>query len=408
MRILHTSDWHLGKNLEGNQRLPEQEKFLDDFVKIIEENDIDMVLIAGDIYDTSNPPAKAEQLFYRTLKKISNHGQRLILVIAGNHDSPERLVAAGPLAREHGIIMVGMPKSIIPIGEYGQHEVLESGEGYVKLRIHDETAVILMVPFPSERRLNEFIYKEMEEDQEKQKSYSERIKLLFDELSQHFEEDTINLVVSHLFVNGTQEGGSERNISLGGSYLVDSKCFPKQAQYIALGHVHKPQIVPGTNKRARYSGSPIHFNKREIAYEKKVIIVTVHAKEECLVEEKILPVYKPIEVWKCKSFDEALEKCTENSERECWVYLEILTDSYITEEQIKLLREQKKDILEILPVVKGQEDDDYEEFEIKEKSFKQLFQEFFIREKGAEPTEELVDLLMSIVAKEDEDETDLT
>ena len=113
MRILHTADFHLGKNLEGFSRMDEQEEFLKDFIKIVKENNIDLVIIAGDIYDNSNPPARAEKMFYSTLKKLSENGERLILVIAGNHDNPERLVAAGPLAREHGIIMIGTPKTII-------------------------------------------------------------------------------------------------------------------------------------------------------------------------------------------------------------------------------------------------------------------------------------------------------
>src|SRR3712207_5073600 len=100
MRILHTSDWHLGKNLEGASRLEEQEQFIEDFIHIVDENCIDMVIISGDIYDSSNPPAKAEKLFYKALKGISKNGKRLTLVIAGNHDNPDRLSAASPLAYE--------------------------------------------------------------------------------------------------------------------------------------------------------------------------------------------------------------------------------------------------------------------------------------------------------------------
>ena len=81
MRILHTGDWHLGKNLEGQSRMDEQELFLKDFIDIVEENKVDLVIIAGDVYDTSNPPARAEKMFYDTLKKISKNGERLILVM---------------------------------------------------------------------------------------------------------------------------------------------------------------------------------------------------------------------------------------------------------------------------------------------------------------------------------------
>ena len=146
-------------------------------------------------------------MFYNTLKKLSKNGERLTLIIAGNHDNPERLVAAGPLAMEHGIIMVGTPKTVVSCGEYGNHKV-----------------------------------------------------------KQNYREDTINLAVSHLFAMGSEEGGSERSIQFGGSYIINGSYLPKEAQYIALGHVHKPQVVPGTNKRARYSGSPLHYNKKEIMF----------------------------------------------------------------------------------------------------------------------------------------------
>ena len=235
MRILHTADWHLGKSLEKRSRIDEQRKFLDDFIEIAKENDIDLVIIAGDIYDSSNPPAIAEKMFYDTLKKISDNGKRLILIIAGNHDNPERLVASAPLAREHGIIMVGTLKTIIDTGNYGRHKIINSGEGFIEIEINGEKAVILTVPYLSEKRLNEVLYKDMDSDEERIKSYSDRVFSLFDSLKDNYREDTINLLVSHFYAMGSEEGGSERSIQLGGSYIVNCECFPKEAQYIALG-----------------------------------------------------------------------------------------------------------------------------------------------------------------------------
>lgn len=411
MKILHSSDWHLGKSLEGQSRLPEQELFLKDFIKIVEENEIDVVFLSGDIYDTGNPKAKAEQLFYDTLKQISKEGERLIIVIAGNHDSPERLVAARPLAMEHGIIIAGTPKTVIAEGDYGKHKVLRSGEGFIEFEVNGEKAVLLHVPFPSEKRLNEFLYDSMAEEEEKQHSYSERVRELFAKLEKEYREDTINLVISHLFVSGSEEGGSERSLTLGGSYLADSKCFPKKAQYIALGHIHRAQVVPGTQKRAWYSGSPIHFNRKEAPYGKKVLKIEVKAGQEAKVTEIPLPTYKAIEVWKCKNYAEALQKCEEKKNEDCWVYLEIKTDSFITEEQIKELKMRKKDILEITPILPNQEET--ESREEREKSFHELFLDFYKRERGVEPEEELVQLLHSIVEdssieKEEEDASDFT
>ncbi|GAA0078634.1 exonuclease SbcCD subunit D [Clostridium sp. CTA-5] len=405
MRILHTGDWHLGKNLEGKSRMDEQELFLNDFVEIVKKNNIDLVIIAGDVYDSSNPPARAEKMFYDTLKRISSNGERITLVISGNHDNPERLISAGPLARDHGIIMVGTPKTIVQTGEYGRHKVIESGEGYIELKLNGEKAVILTVPYPSEKRLNEVLYGEMDNEDERVKSYSERIHSLFDSLKVHYKEDTINLVASHLFSMGSEEGGSERSIQLGGSYIVDGGCFPEEAQYIALGHVHKPQIVPGTNKRARYCGSPIHYNRKEINFDKKCFIADIKSGETPNIEEVKLNVYKPIEVWKCTNIDEAILKCKENAERECWVYLEIETDRYIREDEIKQMKDFKKDILEIIPKIKvNDEEDDVKN--ISEKPFDEIFKEFYKKERGVDAEQELVDLFLNIMSEVgEEDET---
>jgi exonuclease SbcD len=400
LRILHTGDWHLGKNLEGISRMDEQEEFLNDFIEIVEENNIDLIMIAGDVYDSSNPPARAEKMFYDTLKRLSKNGERLTLVIAGNHDNPDRLVAAGPLAREHGIIMVGTPKTVVPCGDYGKHKILDSGEGFIEIEINNEKTVILTVPYPSEKRLNEVIYNYMEDEEEKAQSYSEKIFSLFDSLKSHYREDTINLVISHLFAMGSEESGSERSIQLGGTYIVDGNCFPKEAQYIALGHVHKPQVVPGTNKRARYCGSPIHYNKKEINFEKKCYIIEVKAKEECKIEELNLKVYKPIEIWKCADIEDAIAKCEKNKARKCFVYLEIETDRYIREDEIKQMKELKKDILEIMPKIKGTTEEEVD-FNLNEKSFEEIFIDFYTKERGTAPEEDVVGLLLSIINEEE-------
>lgn len=404
MRILHTGDWHLGKNLEGASRMDEQELFLNDFVDIVEKNKVDLVIIAGDVYDNSNPPARAEKMFYDTLKKLSKNGERLILVIAGNHDNPERLVAAGPLAMEHGIIMSGTPKTVIQCGEYGQHKVINSGEGFIEVEINNEKAVILTVSYPSEKRLNEVLYGEMDSDEDRVKTYGERIKSLFDSLEKNYRSDTINLVVSHLFAMGSEEGGSERSIQLGGSYIVNGSCFPKEAQYIALGHVHKPQIVPGTNKKARYSGSPLHYNKKEINIKKKCFIIDVKANEECVVNEIELKIYKPIEIWKCESISDAIDKCEENKDRNCWVYLEVKCDRYIREDEIKKMKGIKKDILDIIPKLQSDEENE-SAVTIQEKSFEEIFREFYKKERNIEADDEVVNLLLKLVSEEgDEDE----
>ena len=341
-------------------------------------------------------------MFYDTLKKLSKNGERLTLVIAGNHDNPERLVAAGPLAMEHGIIMVGTPKTVVQPGQYGKHRVVNSGEGFVEIEINGEKSVILTVPYPSEKRLNEVLYGEMDDDEERLKSYGERIKQLFDSLKVNYREDTINIAVSHIYTMGSEESGSERAIQLGGSYIVDGYCLPKEAQYVALGHVHKPQVVPGTNKKARYSGSPIQYNKKERNTIKKCFIVDLSAGKEAIINEVELKIYKPIELWACNSIDEAIEKCEENKERECWVYLEIKTDRYIREDEIKRMKDLKKDILEILPKLNSDVEEE-SAISIQEKSFEEIFREFYKKEREVEADNEVVDLLLRLLNEEGDD-----
>lgn len=405
MRILHTSDWHLGKNLEGHSRMEEQELFLKDFINIVQENHVDLIIIAGDIYDSGNPPAKAEKIFYHTLKELSSEGNRLILIIAGNHDNPDRLVAAEPLAKEHGIIMIGTPKFVVSKGTYGNNKVINSGKGFIEIEIKGEKAIIITVPYPSEKRLNELLYENMEDEKEKAKSYNDKIKKLFYHLSKNYREDTINILVSHLFTLGSVQAGSERNLELGGSLIVDADCFPENAQYIALGHIHKPQIVPGTNGRVRYSGSPIQYNKKEINFKKKCFIVDVKPRENCHIEEIEFKTYKPIEIWKCTNIQDAMEKCTKNKNKNCWVYMEVTTDRFIREDEIKFMKTTKKDILEIVPKIKNTFLENIDVYDFSRKSFKEIFREFYLKERKVEPQPELIDLLLSIIKEGKEDET---
>lgn len=404
MKILHTADWHLGKYLESESRLEEQSAFLRDFVALANVHKPDIIIIAGDVYDTPNPPSKAETMFYETLKLLSRGGACLTVVIAGNHDNPDRLTAAGPLAKEHGILMFGLPKTQIEPGNYGQHEVLDSGEGFVEVKINEETALLAAVAYPSEKRLNEVLYQSEDSDNDRALSYSERLKALFDHLAQHFRADTVNILISHLFAMNTQEAGSERGIQLGGSYMIGPECFPKNAQYIALGHVHKPQVVPGTKGIARYSGSPLHYNRKEIGLQKSVLLVEVKPQSEAIVTELPLEVYKPIEIWKASGIEDAVYQLESAASRACWVYLEIETDTWIREDQIKQLRQIKPDLLEIKPVMRQVEVASSPELKVGEMSFNELFKAFYKSERQVEPSEELVELLDRILETEEEAE----
>ena len=396
MRFIHTSDWHLGKTLEGYSRIEEQIKFCEDFINIVNENNIDMVIIAGDIYDTSNPPAVAEKLFYKTVSKLAKHGQRCVLIISGNNDNPERLAAATPLAHEQGIIILGNPLSCTEVATHNGFEIVEAKEGCVKLKINDEKIVAITLPYPSERRLNEVILKN-DEDKERQQTYSQKIGEIFTELQSNFEKDSINIAVSHLFVTGGESTDSERPIELGGNLLVEKKDLPSKAQYIALGHLHKSQKA-SQRLNAYYSGSPIQYSKDERAYTKGAYIVDIKAGKRPKIEEIYFNNYKPIEVFKCNGIEEALQICEENKERDMWSYFEIKTEEIISQSNIKKMKDILKDIIEIKPIITLQYENKH--VDMKEKSMAEMFKEFYTFNRGLEPKGELMDLFLDIINEE--------
>lgn len=400
MKILHTSDWHLGKSLEGYSRLDEQQLFLNDFIKTVHENDIQVVIIAGDIYDTSNPPARAENMFYDALKKISDNGKIMTIIIAGNHDNPERLSAAGPLAREHGIVIFGTPKTVIQPGIYGKNKIVSSAEGIIEVEIGEETAIVAAVAYPSEKRLNEALYSDMDDETKRHDSYNLRLKALFDKLSQNYRDDTINILISHIFTAGSEEAGSERSIQLGGSLSFDASLFPEKAQYIALGHIHKPQTVQGTDKRARYSGAPLHYSKKEVHYKNKCYIADIKPAEPANITEIPVKIYKPIEVWRFNDIESAIDYCCINKDKLCWTYLEIKTDRYIREDEIKKMREYKADIIEILPIIENDNQIAVTE-KMQDKKIDELFKDFYLKQRGMLPQEDIMNLLMDILAEEE-------
>ncbi len=395
MRFIHTSDWHLGKTLEGNSRLEEQEIFLNDFVNIVEENNIDMVIIAGDIYDTSNPPAAAEKLFYKTACRLADNGNRCVVVISGNHDSPERLSAITPLAEEMGILVFGYPLSKTNKAKYKGFEITEALEGCTKFDFNGEKVTLITLPYPSEKRLNEVI--KGDTDREQQISYSKKVGDLFRKLEQNFEDDSVNIAVSHLFVVGGESTDSERPIELGGSLLVQKSDLPQNSQYTALGHLHKPQKA-SERLHAYYSGSPIQYSKSERIYSKGAKIVEVHPGKEAIIEDIYFKNYKPIEVFKCKGIEEAINICEENKDRNIWSYFEIVTDEVINQKHIKTMKSLLKDIIEIKPIIN--QNYEYEHVDMREKTMKELFIEYYKFRNKVEPKGELLDLFLNIVEEE--------
>lgn len=403
MRILHTSDWHLGKTLEGHDRHDEQVRFCDNLIDLVEENNVDLVLIAGDIYDSYNPPSSAESLFYRTIERLAKDGSRPVFIIAGNHDNPDRLESVRPLVEGLGITILGYPRSQATRGKYRGFSIEEAQPCFTKIAIGDQKINIISLPYPSEKRLNE-AYDQTDDINEMQESYTRKVGRIFRDLEKFYRDDEINIAVSHIFVVGSAISDSERRIELGGSLLVEKSDLPARSQYTALGHIHKPQRI-SKEYRAYYSGSPIQYSKNERSSSKSVYLVDLEPGQEPDVNQVLLDNYRPICLFKATSLDQAMAICEERSGQDIFAYFEIETNDSIDLESIRKMKKLMKNIIEIKPVLKGSQDWVKKEMvDISRASIGQYFVGFYKEEnEGRAPRQDLIDLFNKLISKEDMD-----
>lgn len=380
---------------------------MDELARIADEREVDLVLIAGDVYDSVNPPAWAEELFYEALERLSAEGRRAVVVIAGNHDQPERVRAAAPLATKHGIVLLGLPKEapLLSAGEVTPDRVriVQGGPSWLELAVPGckHNAVVLALPYPSESRLKELLSESFTQEQ-MQLAFSERITQLFDELSGHFREDTVNLVTSHLFVMGGMETDSERPIQIGGALTVSPQAFPKNADYVALGHLHRLQKL-SDKPLVRYSGSPLSYSFSEAGQSKAVVLVEVEPGAEVQEEIIYLTSGRPLARWRATEGIAQVEKwLAEGRDAGSWIDLELHVSDVIDPAEFQRVRKLSDDFLKIQRVVvreNNQEEDGEQRVELTELTSDQLFRRFYERKRGAEPDERLVAMFQRLLAE---------
>lgn len=395
MKILHTSDWHLGKTLEKFSRIYEQSLFIDELEFICNNHNVDLIVISGDIYDTINPPTVAEKLFFNSMKRLSLNGKRPILIISGNHDSPNKIIAPSPLAYEFGIIIQADFNTIAPISKFEHYSILNSGKGFIEIELNGERAVFLTLPYITEKSLNEIIFNSSNEYDEQQ-NFSNKVKDIFSSLAENFKDDTINVIATHLFVSGSIESSEEKKIqSIGGIYSINSSVFPKKTQYVALGHLHRMQKV-NSHCLAYYSGSPIKYSKSEINHDKYVLLLDIFPKTTPKLQKIKLTDYKPIQHFKCKDFEQAVFLCEKNKSKNSYVFIDIDCTAPLSYSQIKTLKEIKSDIISITPNIKGdliQAEQPSDDINILEQ-----FKQFYIEKNNFEPSFDILNLFQELLS----------
>jgi exonuclease SbcD len=244
MRILHTSDWHVGKVLKGRDREDEHKLVLGDLVKIAETEQPDLIIVAGDLYDTAAPSHSSVRLVTRALSALRRTGAQVV-AIGGNHDNGPALDALRPWAEAAGIVLRGAVRD-------NPDELLISGT-----TAGGERWRLVALPFLSQRYAIRAAEMYELTAAEASQTYADHIARLIARLSEPFAEPgVVNLLTAHLTVVGASTGGGERDAHTVMGYAVPATVFPPTAHYVALGHLHRSQQVIGPCP-VRYSGSPL-------------------------------------------------------------------------------------------------------------------------------------------------------
>ncbi len=400
MKILHTADWHLGKKLEQFSRLPEQKKVMGEICSIADKENVDVVIIAGDLFDTFNPPNEAVELFYKTLKKLSNNGKRLVVAIAGNHDSPERIEAPNPLAIENGIILTGFPNTEISSFKLESGiEVTKVDRGFVEVKLPNIAFPLrmLLTPYANEYRLKTYLGNE-----DKEESLRDVLeKHWLENATKYCDDKGVNILMTHLFMikkgeTPPEEPDDEKPIlHVGGAQMVYTHNIPSQIQYTALGHLHRPHQMDSEPCPVVYSGSPISYSFSEANQKKFVSIVELSPKEKAVSQKIELTKGRKLLRKKFASINETIEWLSEN--QEALVELTIKTNTFLTAQDRKAIYASHNGIVTLIPelIAEDKKEEAGKQIDLSQ-NMNDLFRQYFKSKNGVEPNQELIDLFNEV------------
>lgn len=319
MKILHTSDWHIGRTLYGRKRYEEFEAFLTWLAETIQQNAIDALLVAGDVFDTSAPSNRAQELYYRFLCRVAASSCRHIVVVAGNHDSPSFLNAPKELLKALDVHVVGSSTAS------PEDEVLV-------LRNDQDTPelIVCAVPYLRDRDIRVAEAGESVEDKERKliegiRTHYAAVAALAEQKREELGADIPIVGTGHLFTAGGQtvDGDGVRELYVGSLAHVTAGIFPACFNYLALGHLHVPQKVNGS-ETIRYSGSPLPMGFGEAKQQKSVCQVEFHS-TAASVQLIDVPIFQKLERVK-GDWDGISNRILELSATDSQGWLEVIYD----------------------------------------------------------------------------------
>ena len=406
LRLLHTADWHLGKRLNQFNRIDEQRAVLAEICDIAEAENVDAVLIAGDIFDSANPSHEAEDLLYQTLARLSDGGNRAVIAIAGNHDAPGKIENPDPLARASGIIFAGYPDSEV------RHFSLEksglaltaSAPGFIELQLpgSDVPLRILLTPYANAIRFKQALRGESAD-----LSINELLKNSWANTAEKYcDSNGVNLLLAHLFM--MREGGEKPEepddeksvLHIGGADVVFAENVPPQIQYVALGHLHRRQTIATSPCPVVYSSSPLAYSMSEANQQKYVVLIDAEQGKPVAIRDIPLTGGRKLLRQSFETVDAAVEWLTQHSD--AIVEITMITDTFLTTEQLQQLRQSHDFILGIVPRVKnaaqsGANDEPADPMQDVETLFVQFFKS---QNDDLDPNDELLSLFREVIGRE--------
>lgn len=378
MNILHTSDWHIGKRLMDRERLPEQIAALDEIVRICDERNVELVLVAGDVFDTYMPSADAEEVFFRAVKRIAGK-DRAVVVVSGNHDDGVRLAASAPLAAEEGIYLFGGGNDIVPVGGTRAVRAIASGEGYVVIaNARGEKVYINALPYPNEARLKE---------EKTEEGYTDKLRRWIARGEAGFSGDMPHILLSHLFVAGGKVSESERDIDLGGARAVPVSLF-SAFDYVALGHLHKPQKLGGN---VRYSGSLLQYSFDE-SEKKQVILLRSH---EGQLEIEEIPLTSGRRLVRLEEENPERAAALMKQYPDAFIELTLRLSAPLTSQETQFLRAANEGLVSL--IVRTQGESTAEVVSRSTLSPKELFEEYYRSVYGEDPASDLTQAFLELL-----------
>lgn len=338
MKFLHTSDWHLGRSLYGRKRHDEYSAFLEWLALTIEKETVDVLLVAGDVFDTGTPGNSAQALYYRFLRRVSASCCRHVVVIAGNHDSPSFLNAPAELLRTLNVHVIGAATQnpadeVIPIQNVRNGDSNPGG-----------SAIVCAVPYLRDKDIRTLEPGETMDDKNRkmvhgiQQHYAEIAAIAEQKRSDLCPACNIPIIaMGHLFAAGgrTVDGDGVRDLYVGSLVRVDKEMFPTSIDYVALGHLHVPQKVA---EHIRYSGSPIPIGFGEADQPKQVVIIEFNNRVPS-VRTVFVPCFQPL-VRIVGTLDHILARMADLKREKSRAWLEIeVTDQGIAGSPREVLEE---------------------------------------------------------------------